>query len=467
MKILNQNYLTKSEFFILLISVITLTLVSYGMHFLIWVVAAPLIYLAFTKNIKRLAVLSLIYGIFASVMFFTWVYDANLEYKTKLYLLIILIFTIYFVLFLTTIAFFSKKLKSNYIFLLPPVLWLLLMLLYSLLPIQMYWMDFAIFQPLMAPLIWYVGSYGITFLIILFNSVLAYYFVKRNKNLLFLLLFLIFIIIFCFLYGNYSDSSYKENKIKVALLQGNFPYSWEWRQQNSFGVIYSTYINMTYEASKQKPDIIVWPEYSLTDDITKNKNIFAEIKSTAQSLNTTLIVGAISYVDEENYKDTAFVFKTDGSFETYDSVEPVFMETSVVRGKKNEPLSHGQNKFGITICNEESIQSITRNYAAKDAQFIVSMSNNQFFGRGRYMISLFTRLRAAENAKYLVRATNDGITQIVNPFGKVVYSLEPKKQKILIGDIYVNNYQTFYTKHGNILVYLLMVLSAILILKKR
>ena len=208
-------------------------------------------------------------------------------------------------------------------------------------------------------------------------------------------------------------------------------------------------------------------EYSLTEDITKNKSIFAEIKSTAQSLNTTMIVGAISYIDEENFTDTAFVFKPDGTFETYDSVEPIFMETSIVKGKRNEPLSYNKDKFGITLCNEENIQSITRTYAAKDAKFIVSMSNNQFFGRGRYIISLFTRLRAAENAKYLVRATNDGITQIVNPFGKVVYSSEPKKQKILIGDIYVNSHKTFYTKYGNVLVYLLMILSVILMLKKR
>ena len=118
------------------------------------------------------------------------------------------------------------------------------------------------------------------------------------------------------------------------------------------------------------------------------------------------------------------------------------------------------------MCNEENIQSITKDRIQNGAQFIVSLSNNQFFGRGRYIISKFTRLRAAENAKYLVRATNDGITQIVNPFGKVIYSAEPKKQKILIGDIYMNNYKTFYTKNGNLLVYLLIILSTILMLKK-
>jgi len=464
---INKNKINKTEISLFLISLFAFVSLSYGLYLFVWITLASLIYLAFTKSIKKVVILSVIYGIFVSIMSFSWVYDTNLEYKIKLYSLIIFIFTAYFLLFLAAVSFFSKKFKSGFIFLLPPVAWLLLMLLYSLLPIHIYWMDLAMLQPLMAPLIWYFGSYGITFLIILFNSVLAYYFVNRNKNLLFLLLFLIFIVVSSFLYSNYSDFPYKEGKIKVALLQGNFPYSWEWRQQNSFGIILGTYINMTYEASRQKPDIIVWPEYSLTEDITKNKSIFAEIKSTAQSLNTTMIVGAISYIDEENFTDTAFVFKPDGTFETYDSVEPIFMETSIVKGKRNEPLSYNKDKFGITLCNEENIQSITRTYAAKDAKFIVSMSNNQFFGRGRYIISLFTRLRAAENAKYLVRATNDGITQIVNPFGKVVYSSEPKKQKILIGDIYVNSHKTFYTKYGNVLVYLLMILSVILMLKKR
>lgn len=457
--------LNKTEIFLLLLSLIMLVLMSYGFYFLVWFALAPLIYLAFIKSVKKTLILSILYGVSTSAIFFTWVYDANLEYRNVLYLIIIFTFTIYFILFLTIISLLSKKL--SYAFLLPPTIWIILMMLYSLLPMQIYWMDFAIFQPNMAPLIWYIGSYGITFLIILFNSIIAYYFVKKNKMLPFLSSFLVLIILGCTLYSTYSDFQYNEDKIKVALLQGNFPYSWEWRQENAFGIVLDAYLNMTYKASKENPNIVLWPEYSLAEDIVNNKNIFNKLKATAKSLNTTLIIGYAAYVDNEKYKDTAFVVKPDGSYETYDAVSPVFLEQEVVKGTINKQVSYNGKKFGITICNEENIQSITRGYSAKDAKFIVSMSNNQFFGRGRHIISQFTRLRAAENAKYIIRATNDGVTQIVNPFGKVVYSAEPKKQKILIGDIYVNEYKTFYTKYGNILVYLILLLSIILMLKKR
>lgn len=457
--------LNRIEIFLLFFSILTSVLISYGLYFLIWFAFIPLIYIAFTKNIKKVISLSILYGILTSIFFFTWVYNTNLEYRNVLYLIIIFTFTIYFMLFLIIISLLSKKL--SYAFLLPPIIWVILMRLYSTLPIQIYWMDFAIFQPAMAPLVWYVGSQGITFLIILFNSIIAYYFVKKNNSLLFLLLFLILVILSCTLYSTYSDFPYNGDKIKVALLQGNFPYSWEWRQQNAFGIVFNTYINMTYEASKEKPAIIVWPEYSLAQDITRNKSIFNRLKKTSQTINATLIVGAPSYIDKDLYKDTAFVFKPDGSYETYDSVSPVFLEQDVVKGTINEPVSYNNKKFGIIICNEENMQLMTREYTIKNAQFLVSLSNNQFFGRGRHIISQFTKLRAAENAKYVVRATNDGITQIVNPFGKVVYSAEPKKQKILIGDMYVNEYKTFYTKHGNVLLYLIIILSIILLLKKR
>ena len=43
----------------------------------------------------------------------------------------------------------------------------------------------------------------------------------------------------------------------------------------------------------------------MAEDITKNKSIFSKIRSTAQSLNVTLIIGAVYYVDEENVLSTS------------------------------------------------------------------------------------------------------------------------------------------------------------------
>jgi apolipoprotein N-acyltransferase len=50
---------------------------------------------------------------------------------------------------------------------------------------------------------------------------------------------------------------------------------------------------------------------------------------------------------------------------------------------------------------------------------------------------MFSRLKALEEKKYVIRATNTGITQIVNPYGKVTSSIESYKSGILIGNIYI------------------------------
>ena len=45
------------------------------------------------------------------------------------------------------------------------------------------------------------------------------------------------------------------------------------------------------------------------------------------------------------------------------------------------------------------------------------------------------RMRALENGRYLLRATNNGITAIVAPNGKVVSQLPQFQQGVLVGQV--------------------------------
>jgi len=90
-----------------------------------------------------------------------------------------------------------------------------------------------------------------------------------------------------------------------------------------------------------------------------------------------------------------------------------------------------KGKFGISLCYEGTQAKISRDYAKENVGFLISLANNARLADTPGVIypSLFVRLRAAENGKYLVRVTNDGITQIINPFGKEVKSLEIGKKR--------------------------------------
>ena len=91
------------------------------------------------------------------------------------------------------------------------------------------------FQPSMAPLIWVVGAKGVTFIIVLFNSIIAAWLLKRSKAIAMVGMLLLIIIGGCLAYS--SIASIGGKSIKISLLQANFPQSWEWREEQAQKII--------------------------------------------------------------------------------------------------------------------------------------------------------------------------------------------------------------------------------------
>jgi apolipoprotein N-acyltransferase len=151
----------------------------------------------------------------------------------------------------------------------------------------------------------------------------------------------------------------------------------------------------------------------------------------------------------------------------YNSIKPVPFERWVSPGNKTNIFNTNIGNFGVSLCYEET-QDTAKDFSSKGAQFLISLANNQKldYTPGFYLISLYPNLRAAENGKYLIRATNTGITKIVNPYGKVEAQLAPYTRGILIGDIYLNEKTTFYTKYGDLILYVVLVVFGILFLKE-
>src|SRR5208283_2699601 len=85
------------------------------------------------------------------------------------------------------------------------------------------------------------------------------------------------------------------------------------------------------------------------------------------------------------------------------------------------------------------------------AQLLVNISNDGYFGpsaaRGQHLE--IVRMRAAENRRWLLRATNDGITVSVDPAGRIREKL-PSFQKAAgrFGFAFEAGV-TSYTEHGD------------------
>jgi len=109
------------------------------------------------------------------------------------------------------------------------------------------------------------------------------------------------------------------------------------------------------------------------------------------------------------------------------------------------------HKIGTFICYESVFPGYIRQFAASGAQVLFNISNDSWFGKtaARYQHLLIVRMRAAENDRWIVRSTNDGISGVVDPGGRVVSTLpEFQEASARVPFDYVSG-QTFYTKHGD------------------
>jgi apolipoprotein N-acyltransferase len=74
------------------------------------------------------------------------------------------------------------------------------------------------------------------------------------------------------------------------------------------------------------------------------------------------------------------------------------------------------------------------------------------------------RLRAIENRRYLLRATNDGITALIDPYGRVEKRVARHRTTVLPVTFSYRSGRTFYTKHGDVFAWLCVALAVVMVL---
>ena len=113
------------------------------------------------------------------------------------------------------------------------------------------------------------------------------------------------------------------------------------------------------------------------------------------------------------------------------------------------------------ICYESVFPGYIRRFAESGAEVLFNISNDSWFGKtaARYQHLLIVRMRAAENDRWIVRATNDGISGVVDPAGRPGQALpEYQEASARVQYGYVSD-RTFYTKHGDWFVLLCAAVS--------
>ena len=130
-------------------------------------------------------------------------------------------------------------------------------------------------------------------------------------------------------------------------------------------------------------------------------------------------------------------------------------------GTSRRPLDAGGERLGTFICYESIFPDEVRQFALDGAQVLVNISNDGWYGdSGAWKQHLQqTRMRAIENDRWLLSATNTGLTAAINPWGTVVAEVPRKERTALIARYALISSTTFYTRHGDWFAYLCAIIS--------
>lgn len=187
-------------------------------------------------------------------------------------------------------------------------------------------------------------------------------------------------------------------------------------------------------------DIVVWPE-APAPIYANDPGFLALAASIAKTANAAFLAGVVGQTPAGEPLNSALLVGPDGSVVSrYDKVNlvpfgefvpwPFGLVTNKV-SKEAGDFVPGRNvvvsrlddhRIATFICYESVFPSYIRQFTKSGAQALFNLSNDGWFGKSpaRYQHLLIVRMRAAENARWIVRATNDGITAVIDPAGRLV-----------------------------------------------
>lgn len=117
------------------------------------------------------------------------------------------------------------------------------------------------------------------------------------------------------------------------------------------------------------------------------------------------------------------------------------------------------------ICYESIYGEFTTGYVKNGANVLFIMTNDSWWGNtdGHRELLQFGNIRAIETRRDIVRSANSGVSAFINQKGEVISSLAYEARGALIGKAKLNNELTFYTKNGDYLARIGLLLSGILL----
>jgi apolipoprotein N-acyltransferase len=238
--------------------------------------------------------------------------------------------------------------------------------------------------------------------------------------------------------------------------------------------------------STRGPTILIWPE-APSHLLSNDPYVREGIGLVARSLNAPAVVGTLGVnLDKSTPRgyslyDSASLFDRTGEYRgRYDKIHLVpwgeyvpykqffAFASKLTEGAGDMDPGHertifqaGGHAYGIFICYESIFGDEVREFVKHGAEVLVNISDDGWYGDtgAPWQHLNMARMRAIENHRWVLRATNTGETTTIDPNGHYTSTVRHVRTAYALPFGFEQG-TTFYTRHGDWFAYLCAAATA-------
>jgi apolipoprotein N-acyltransferase len=331
----------------------------------------------------------------------------------------------------------------------------------------------AIDMPVLMRLAPFTGVYGLSFVFAMLSCAVALIVLRRPRRELAWLLALPMLLILP------APPPAEQGPEHALLVQPNLDTEMQWTTESLAEVErhFATF------SQTQPAPLIIWPEVP-APFYPADPEFRSFVEGIARANHAYLLFGGVASNAAKAPLNSAFLLDPSGAMiDRYDKINLVPFGEFVpeifgwvnrvtkeagdfARGSRIVEFPIAGHRVGAFICYESAFPDLVRQFTKGGAEVLVNMSNDGYFGHSaaREQHLKLVRMRAAENRRWILRATNDGITATVDPAGRVAFRADA--YQLLSADVpyrYLLD-TTIYTRYGDWFAWTCLALSLALAL---
>tara|TARA_R110002072_G_scaffold4508_16_gene31503 strand:+ start:7139 stop:8650 length:1512 start_codon:yes stop_codon:yes gene_type:complete len=258
-----------------------------------------------------------------------------------------------------------------------------------------------------------------------------------------------------------------ERPITVAMVQPNVPQQYKWDPQ-----WYRPILQQLSTATDRVLgyDIVIWPESAVPNYFQRAQGFLEPISQRAAAAGTTLITGVPFRASGSTDYYNSIVAMGSGSgtyhkqrlvpFGEYVPLEDQLrglidffdlpMSSFSAGPAEQKALSVGAYRVAPFICYEIVYGDLVAQNA-QNAELLITISNDSWFGNsiGPWQHLQIAQMRGRENGRYVLRATNNGISAIIDHQGRILKRTEQFVETTLTGQAEAMLGNTPFSSFGN------------------